>query len=314
MQNKLSRRAVLGSAGLAAGAALANIAPAKTPAEPPASPFRFSLNTATIRGRKLTLPQTIEIAAKAGYDAIEPWITEINDYVKAGGSLKELKRRIDDTGLAVESSIAFSTWIVDDPAERAKGLEQAKRDMDALAQIGAKRMAAPPAGAARRPGLDLLKAARRYRNLLQLAEQFGIVPQLEHWGFSKNIGRLGEAALVAIDSGHPKACILADVFHIYKAGCDFNGLKLLSSRALQVFHVNDYPAEPPRDKITDAYRIYPGDGIAPLTQILRDLYENAGHTILSLELFNRTYWKQDALTVAKTGLKKTRAVVEKALG
>ena len=35
--------------------------------------------------------------------------------------------------------------------------------------------------------------------------------------------------------------------------------------------MNDYPAEPPRDAITDAHRVYPGDGVAPLKEMLRDL-------------------------------------------
>ena len=58
--------------------------------------------------------------------------------------------------------------------------------------------------------------------------------------------------------------------------------------------------------------LMPGDGIAPLTSILRDMCETGYRGALSLELFNREYWKQDALTVAKTGLQKIRAVVEKA--
>ena len=33
----------------------------------PASEFVFSLNTSTIRGQKLSLPQMIELAARAGY-------------------------------------------------------------------------------------------------------------------------------------------------------------------------------------------------------------------------------------------------------
>jgi hypothetical protein len=32
--------------------------------------------------------------------------------------------------------------------------------------------------------------------------------------------------------------------------------------------------------------------------------------ILSLEVFNKAYWKQDALVVAKTGLAKMKQVVE----
>jgi len=52
------------------------------------------LNTATIRGQKLGLVKEIEVAAKAGYQAIEPWVASIEAYQKEGGSLPDLKRRI----------------------------------------------------------------------------------------------------------------------------------------------------------------------------------------------------------------------------
>jgi len=314
-KNYLSRRQLLAVAGTALTAG--KIATTEDTARPVSNrtiPFSYCFNTSTIRGQKLTLDQEIEITAKAGYDAIEPWVDKINQYVENGGSLKDLRKRIADLGLTVESAIAFFQWVVDDDTERAKGLEQAKRYMDVLAQIGGKRIAAPPAGATKEAGLDLFKAAERYRALLELGDQMGVVPQIEIWGASKNLHRLGEAMFVVIESGHPKACLLPDVYHIYKGGSDFNGLKLLSAAAIQVFHLNDYPADPPRETITDRDRVYPGDGIAPLTQILRDLHANGSRTVLSLELFNPTYWKQDSLEVAKTGLAKMKAVVNKALG
>ena len=80
-----------------------------------------------------------------------------------------------------------------------------------------------------------------------------------------------------------------------------------------MFHMNDYPAEISREKISDADRVYPGEGVAPINQILTDLNDKKSPIVLSLELFNREYWKQDALTVAKTGLKKMKKSVEKAL-
>jgi sugar phosphate isomerase/epimerase len=80
-----------------------------------------------------------------------------------------------------------------------------------------------------------------------------------------------------------------------------------------VFHINDYPAEPPREAISDAHRVYPGDGVAPLKDVLRDLRLAGFRGYLSLELFNRDYWKQDALAVAKTGLEKTKSVVAQSL-
>ena len=316
--NHLSRRRLLSAAGAAICAAVAkskdvSAAESRTQSRP-ASQFSYCFNTSTIRGQKLPLDKEIEIAAQAGYDSIEPWVGKINEFVQAGGNLNEIRKRIADLNLTVESAISFFHWIVDDDTERAKGLEQVKREMDVLAQIGGKRIAAPPAGATDKEGLDLAKAAERYRVLLEIGDQMGIVPQIEIWGSSKNLHRLGEAMFVVIESGHPKACLLPDVFHIYKGGSDFTGLKQLSPHAIQVFHLNDYPADPPRDKITDRDRIFPGDGIAPLTQIIRDLNNNGGSTILSLELFNPTYWNQDPLTVAKTGLAKMKDAVNKALG
>ncbi len=115
-------------------------------------------------------------------------------------------------------------------------------------------------------------------------------------------------------ANHPDAALLLDVFHIYKSGLGFAGLRLLSGPAMHVFHVNDYPADPPRETITDAHRVFPGDGVAPLASILRDLAAAGFRGALSLELFNREYWKKEPGWVVKTGLEKTRAVVEKAFG
>jgi sugar phosphate isomerase/epimerase len=276
-------------------------------------PFRYCLNTSTIRGQKLSLKEEIDVTAKAGYSAIEPWVNKVQQYASSGGDLKDIRKQLGDLGVTVESAIDFSRWIVDDDTERAKGFEQVKRAMDVLAQIGGKRIAAPPSGATRQPGLDLMKAAERYRKLLELGDQIGVVPQIETWGSSKNLSRLGEAMFVVIESGHPKACFLPDVYHTYKGGSDFHGYKQLSAHAVQVFHMNDYPADPPRETIGDRDRVMPGDGIAPLTQILRDLDANGSRAVLSLELFSPVYWKQDPLAVAKTGLAKMKNAVSKAL-
>jgi 2-keto-myo-inositol isomerase len=126
------------------------------------------------------------------------------------------------------------------------------------------------------------------------------------------LSRLGELMFVAVESGHPDACLLPDVYHIYKGGSDFAGLKLINGHAIHVFHMNDYPRQPPRESIGDGDRVYPGDGVAPLTQIVQDLYSGGFHGVLSLELFNREYWRQDAMSVAKTGLEKMQAAVAKA--
>lgn len=218
----------------------------------PAEPFTYCLNTSTIHGQKLDLVEIVEIAAKAGYQAIEPWIRDLDAYAKTGGNLKDMGKRIHDRGLSVESAIGFGEWIVDDRDRRKKGLEEIRRSMDLVQQVGGKRIAAPPTGATSQNDLNLLAAAERYRVLLELGDKLGVVPQVELWGFSRSLSRLGEVMFVAIESGHPRACILADVYHLYKGGSNLVGFRLLGPTAMHVLHFNDYPGSPPRNAITDA--------------------------------------------------------------
>lgn len=313
---RVSRRGVLKKAAAAAAVSVSvsGARKAKAQAAPPQlkGGFVLCLNTSTIRGQKLPLVQEIELAAKAGYSAIEPWISEIQDYVKGGGDLKDLKKRFADNGLAVVDAIGFAPWLMGDEAVHKKGLEAMRKDMELVAAVGGQRIAAPPMGAQQLTNFDLNMAAERYRHILELGEQTGVTPMLEVWGHSKTLGTLAEAAYVAVAAKHPKACILTDVYHLYKGGSGYEGLKLIDAAALPVMHFNDYPAEPPRDKIKDEHRIYPGDGIAPIADILKELKGTGGTTALSLELFNKEYWKRDALEVLKTGVEKMRAAIDRA--
>jgi sugar phosphate isomerase/epimerase len=302
-----TRRAFLGAVGT--GLAVAASAPPTEAAEPePAEPFGYCLNTSTIRGQKLPLVEVIELAARAGFQGLEPWVTELDEYAKGGKSLKDLGQRIRDRGLLVADVIGFAEWVVDDDERRRKGLEEAKRVMGMLQEIGCLQMAAPPAGATNQPGLDLFRAAERYAQLYKIGETMGVTPVMELWGHSRNVRRLSEAVFIAVESGQPNARILPDVFHLYKGGSDPRGVRLLGHTAIGIFHVNDYPAHD-RATITDAMRVYPGDGVAPLKELFRDLRAIGYRDMLSLELFNRNYWMQDALTMAKTGLEKMRALV-----
>ena len=308
-----NRRDFLAAAGMAAG-----LAPAAADASFPyalrsaslmSSRVHYCLNTSTVHGQDLGIEREIDLAAEAGYTGIEPWIRDIDTYIRDGGSLSDLRKRISDAGLTVESAIGFAEWIVDEDDGRRKGLETARRDMDLIRELGGQRIAAPPVGAHQGPFIDLMTIARRYRELLEVGESAEVIPQLEVWGFSSNLSRLGDSVAVCVESNRPDACLLLDVYHLHRGGSGFNGLGLLHNAAIHVFHFNDYPASTPREELTDADRVFPGEGQAPLSDILRSIAGAGRRVTLSLELFNRAYWKQDALEVARTGLEKMQAAV-----
>ncbi len=308
----LHRRQLLAGAATAVGALAAAGSSPLSASLPEDGPFRYCLNTSTIRGQKLTIEEEVDIAGKAGYDGIEPWLNKLSRFQQAGGSLPDLRKRIEDAGLQVEGAIGFANWISNDDASRKQGLENAKRDMEIVTQIGGKRIAAPPAGAPRDAGMDLYQVARRFASLVDLGNQMGVAPQLELWGFSKTLSRVGELLLVAAECGRDHVSLLPDVYHIYKGGSDFASLSMIRGEAINLFHMNDYPSSPTRETIRDADRVYPGDGTAPITRILRTIHANGFRGTLSLELFNPNYWKQDPQLVATTGLAKMKAAVESA--
>ena len=297
-----SRREALRTALLSAGTGLLGCSPAlRRNAE-----FSFCLNTGTINSQKLGLVKSMEIAAHAGYDVVEIWVRDLEAFLQTGAGTREIRRRAQDLGLTIANAIDFPRWIVDDPSERRAALEQARRSMALLAEIGCPRIAAPPVGATAEPKIDLLVAAERFAALLEIGAASGVAPQLEIWGFSVNLHTVGEALLIAAESGRPHAGILADVYHLYRGGSPFESLHYLPASSLQILHMNDYPAAPRRNDLTDTDRLQPGDGAAPWPIIMRLLREKTP-IILSLELFRRDLWEQDPLQVAKTGLAKMKA-------
>lgn len=278
----------------------------------PSSSFRYCLNTSTICGQGLGLTEMVAVAAAAGYDGIEPWVRELDAYAAAGGDLVELGAIVAGAGLEIPNVIGFFEWAVDDAADRREALEEARRVMALCADIGCSRVAAPPSGITE-ASIPLDALAERYADLLVLGEEMGVVPVVEFWGHAQTLSKLGEAVHVAMESGHRDACVLVDVYHMYKAGSPHNGLRLVGPETVGLVHMNDYPASPGRAEISDADRVYPGDGIAPLVGILRDLLGSGFRGHLSLELFNEAYWAQPAPVVATTGLHKMQALVQAAL-
>ncbi len=309
----LLRAATLGTAA-ASVRALASVSDSAAPVHQTASkpsPFKISLNTATLRAHKLPLVELIDLAARAGYQGIEPWADELDRHLEAGGTLPDLRKRIQDQGLRVTGAVTFFEWMVDDQERRSKGLEEAGRRMRQVVAIGGTYLAAPPVGNV--GAVDLLKAAERYRRLLELGDQVGAVPALEIWGGAANLFRLGQAVAMALEAQHPNACVLPDVFHLYRGGSGFASIRQLNAGMLAGFHFNDYPAAPPREDLKDKDRLFPGDGVAPLSRLIRDLRAIGYHGCLSVELFHPAHAQRNPLGVAREGLEKTAAVISHGL-
>jgi len=265
-----------------------------------AFPFKTAINASTLFPFELDIKQQVQIAAEAGYNGIELWVKDIEAYLATGAKIADLRAYIRDTGIAVVNAIAFFTWADADEATREQGLQQAEREMRILAELGCPAVAAPPYGNV--AGMSLESMAGHYVQLAKLAHAIGIDPYLEFWGRASKLSRLSEAVFIAMESGLPDVKILLDPFHMYTGGTDLHSLSYLNGAAIGIVHVNDYPAMPGREQITDDDRVFPGAGIAPSHELANILNRAGYRGYLSLEVFMTSYGSENALDVAKRGL------------
>lgn len=275
------------------------------------SPWPICLDFSTVRPSPTV--DKVRIAADAGYDAIEPWEGDLHKFEQEGGDLKDLGKRIKDMGMFVPSVIGLWNAI---PATREafdKSLVDTRRRMRQAADVGAEHIQVVPQPKRPWEHFDPKWAADRYRELIEIGlNDYNIKPALVFVEFLPGVKRMGQAAAIAIDADHPQAKIIPDVFHMLIGDSGFNGLKHLNGDFMAIFQFNDAPKGMDVADMKDKDRVYPGDGILPLPQILKDLQATGYTGCISLELYNPTYWAQDHLAVAKTGLEKTLAVIDQA--
>ncbi len=268
------------------------------------SEFTYCLNASTIRPTPLL--EKIRIAQEAGYQAMELWNNEVNDYLAAGGSMPELKTALGDAGLKVLSMIALHGWISAEGDAYATVLDECERRMAQAAELNCPYVIASPP----REIVNLEHASKRYAELLRVGRRFGVRPSMEFLGFASGIKTAAGAWAVAAGTGDPDATVVADVFHLIRGGGSVDDLLSLSGNRIAMFHINDVPTEPPTAIQTDADRVMVGEGTADLPRVIANLRTIGYRGPLSLELFNPTLWEEDPAEVARRGLDRVRALVE----
>jgi 2-keto-myo-inositol isomerase len=110
--------------------------------------------------------------------------------------------------------------------------------------------------------------------------------------------------------GRANVGLVLDSFHMYVSDSRFSDMSQLKRDQLFLVHVND-SEKGDKSRLTDANRLYPGQGDINLTGFSAALRDVGYDGFLSLELLRPEYWNQDPVAVARAGresLKRTFGV------
>jgi 2-keto-myo-inositol isomerase len=276
-------------------------------------PFRISLNTSTLMAYQLPVNEQIELIAEAGFDGTELWMRDIQAFLEKGGSRAELREKLEAGNLVLENIIGFSQWCNDDADERKKALDLLRGEMEIIADLGGAYIATPVMGIQTLDPLKMDAYAERYLDILKLGDETGVYPLLELWGMGA-LHRVSDCAQITIATGHAKAAMLLDIYHVHRGGNTWDTVDVLNGGRLPVIHMNDYPATPAWNELTDADRVLPGRGVCPFKEVIPKLYNAGFRGGFSVELFNKDYWAAwDAREMLKQSYASTAAILSAAM-
>jgi len=267
-------------------------------------PFIYCLNTSTIQPQPLM--EKIRLAGAHGFAGIELWLDEVFEHVQRGGEVRDVTKAVADQGLIVPSTIAMKWWADASEEEYPERLEDCRRRMNLAAQLGSPLVIATPAHKV----VDFAVITRRFKNLLDAGRQIGVRPVMEYLGFCPSVYKISQALEIVEETGDADAALLPDAFHNYRGGSTLDDFRRVPLERIAHYHLDDAPADPPREQQSDPDRVMPGDGVLDLRAEIDLLREKGYQGTISLELFNPTLWEQDPNDVLSLGMERMKELLQ----
>jgi 2-keto-myo-inositol isomerase len=213
----------------------------------------------------------LDAFGRAGWTAVELWLTKVDRFLEAGGTLAEARRRLDDQGIAAAGASAQGGLFEANPAHRQASWEHFRRRLEIAQALGATTLVVVPDFAGPASVADLGRAIQTLAEASETARPFGIRLALEFQRGSRLCASLDTALALVAQAEASNLGICLDVFHYYTGPSKLEDLDELSPTNLAWVQFSDL-AGTPRELATDADRVLPGDGdfrLGPLVELLR---------------------------------------------
>jgi 2-keto-myo-inositol isomerase len=271
--------------------------------------MRLGFNGATTQTADLATD--IRIAGQAGYDVVELRDNKLDQFLTQG-SLDDVRRMLREAGVTAWTINAISRVGVDGAAGTERAVARC-RELSRYAQaIECPWVLVVPGPTEGRTDAQVMsETVATLGKMADAAAQFGVSVAFEFMGFPWAAVRdVAGAWAVVQETNRPNLGIIVDTAHFYAGGSTLESIKQVDPKRLVVLHINDVE-DVPKPDITDGHRLYPGEGVLPLQDILSAVRATGWDGVLSVELFREEYWRQDPLAVAREAKAKTLAVWER---
>lgn len=260
--------------------------------------MKLAINGATTM--RADLETDVKAAGAAGFDYVEIWAAKLRKYLEKN-TTADLANLIKENGLK-PYSINSIEHITFRSAEEYEGIKAQTEELSKIAgEIGCPYLVVVPGKLPKDTDKnEIIKESVKVLNeLADIAEKYNVSLAFEFLGQEDcSVQTLDLSNEIVEKVNRENVGGVLDTFHFYAGNSSFEAIDSLDPKKLFIFHIND-AEDFPKDKLTDAHRLYPGEGILPIKEIKAHFDKIGYDKMVSIEIFRPEYWEQDPYEVTQ---------------
>jgi 2-keto-myo-inositol isomerase len=246
--------------------------------------------------------------ADVGWPAAELWLTKLEKHLESS-SIETTRKLLADRNLTPAAAAYQGGLLLSQGEARKAHFDHFRRRLELCQALGVPTMLLVADFAHRPDATALQRAVVSLAQAAQWAGGFDVRLALEFRGSDAFCTSLDTALGLVGQCGEPNVGVCLDLFHFYKGPSKSEDLAGLTRETLAFVQLSDV-AGVPRELMTDADRVLPGDGDFRFGPVVDTLKRIGYDGYVSLEVTNPVLWQMKLTQVAELGLMALRRVVE----
>ncbi len=265
--------------------------------------MRTSIATVCLSGR---LPEKLEAAARAGFDAVEIFDT---DLISCELSPEAIASYCAELGLSIELFQPFRDFEGVEPSVLEANLRRADKKFEIARRLGTHRVLVCSNVASATVPYDEV-AVEQLRVLGDLAQDHGVQVLYEALAWGRFVSTSDHAWRIVEAVNHSAVDLCLDSFHVLSRGRDLSFLDEIPGEKIGFLQIADAP-EMDLDPLSWSrhHRVFPGEGSWDLAEFVSRVQARGYDGPISLEIFNDTFRAKDPVATAKDA-RRSLAVLE----
>ncbi|MCB1023001.1 MAG: sugar phosphate isomerase/epimerase [Acidobacteria bacterium] len=266
--------------------------------------MKIALNGATTM--HADLETDIRAASEAGYELIEIWAAKLRDFLKLN-TPEDLRELLKNANLEPYSINSIEHVTFRKPEEYEEIKAECEELTSIAGKIGCPYVVVVPGKLpenADKEGI-ISESVRVLNELGEIAAKHNVSLAFEFLGQTDcSVQTLDLCSEIVERVDRKNIGSVIDTFHFYAGNSTFEAIENMDPEKLFIFHIND-AEDLPKEELTDAHRLYPGEGILPIKEIKAKFDQIGYDEMVSIEIFRPEYWNQDPFDVARKARRAT---------